>query len=55
MEATRKEILPLIFLDISKILLSVIHFYNILCTVFEALVQRTDGCGNGLEMSVYSV
>ena len=46
---------PLIFLDSPKILLSVILFYNVLCVVFEALVQCTDGCGNSLEMSVYPV
>ena len=46
---------PLIFLDSPKILLSVILFYNVLCVVFEALIQRTDGCDNGLEMSVYPV
>ena len=45
----------LIFLDSPKILLSVILFYNVLCVVFEALVQRTDGCRDGLEMSVYLV
>ena len=43
---------PLIFRDRPKILLSVILFYNV---VFEALVQRTDGCGNGLQMSVYPI
>ena len=32
-----------------------ILFYNVLCVVFEAYVQRTDGCGSGLEMSVYPV
>ena len=46
---------PLIFLDSPKILLSVILFYNVLCVAFEALVQCTDGCGNGLEMTVYPV
>ena len=46
---------PLIFLVIPKILLSVILFYNVLCVGFEALLQRTDGCGSGLEMSVYPV
>ena len=46
---------PLIFLDSPKTLLSVILFYNVLCVVFEALVQHTNGCGNGLEMSVYPV
>ena len=43
--------LSLIFLDSPKILLCMSLFYNVLCVVFEAL----DGCGNGLEMSVYPV